>query len=142
MDASSSSMFRIFDTAASGMLAQSVRLNTTASNMANADSVASSPEQVYRARQPVFAAIQSALAGDDSASGVRVLGIVESQAPVNVRYDPGNPLANAEGNVFAPNVNPVDELVNMISASRTYQNNVEIMNSAKQAMLDTLSIGR
>jgi len=73
---------------------------------------------------------------------VRVLGIVESQSPVNVRYDPGNPLANAEGNVFAPNVNPVDELVNMISASRTYQNNVEIMNSAKQAMLDTLSIGR
>lgn len=142
MDASSSNMFRIFDTAASGMLAQSVRLNTTASNMANADSVASSPEQVYRARQPVFAAIQSALAGDDSARGVRVLGIVESQAPVSVRHDPGNPLADAEGNVFAPNVNPVDELVNMISASRTYQNNVEIMNSAKQAMLDTLSIGR
>src|SRR3546814_12156500 len=82
------SMFRIFDTAASGMLAQSVRLNTTASNMANADSVASSPDQVYRARQPVFAAIQSALAGDDSARGVRVLGIVESTAPVTVRYDP------------------------------------------------------
>lgn len=142
MDASSSSMFRIFDTAASGMLAQSVRLNTTASNMANADSLASSPDQVYRARQPVFAAIQSALAGDDAARGVRVLGIVESQTPVAVRYEPGNPLANADGNVFAPNVNPVDELVNMISASRTYQNNVEIMNSAKQAMLDTLSIGR
>ena len=142
MDASSSNMFRIFDTAASGMLAQSVRLNTTASNMANADTVASSPEQAYRARQPVFAVIGPALAGDDSARGVRVLGIVESQAPVAVRHDPGNPLADADGNVFAPNVNPVDELVNMISASRTYQNNVEIMNSAKQAMLDTLSIGR
>src|SRR3546814_20143207 len=97
MDASSSSMFRIFDTAASGMLAQSVRLNTTASNMANADSVASSPDQVYRARQPVFAAIPSALAGDDSARGVRVLGIVQSQATVTVRYDPGNPLHNAGG---------------------------------------------
>jgi len=139
MNVSGSNMFRIFDTAASGMAAQSARLNTTASNLANADSVAGSAAQAYRARQPVFAAIRSALDGGD---GVQVLGVVESQASIGVRYEPGNPLADADGNVFTPNVNPVDELVNMISASRSYQNNVEIMNSAKQAMLDTLNIGR
>lgn len=136
-----SSLFRIFDTAASGMAAQSVRLNTTASNLANAESLASSPQAVFRARQPIFAAIQSAF-GEEAASGVRVLGVVESQAPVAVRHAPDSPLADANGNVYAPNVNPVDELVNMISASRSYQNNVEILNDARQAMLDTLRIGR
>lgn len=141
MNGADSGLFRIFDTAASGMSAQSVRLNTTASNLANAESLASSPEAVYRARQPVFAAIGSAF-DSEAASGVRVLGVVESQLPAAVRYAPGNPLADADGNVYASNVNPVDELVNMISASRSYQNNVEIMNSAKQAMLDTLQIGR
>lgn len=142
MSGVNTNMFRIFDTAASGMAAQSARLNTTASNLANADSVASSAEQAYRARQPVFAAIRSALDGGNGGAGVQVLGVVESQTPIGVRYEPGNPLADADGNVFTPNVNPVDELVNMISASRSYQNNVEIMNSAKQAMLDTLNIGR
>lgn len=136
-----SSLFRIFDTAASGMAAQSVRLNATASNLANAETLASSPEAAYRARQPVFAAIRSAF-GDEAASGVRVLGVVESQVPIAVRHAPGNPLADADGNVYAANVNPVDEMVNMISASRSYQNNVEIMSSARQAMLDTLQIGR
>ena len=136
------SFFRIFDTAGSAMSAQSVRLNTTASNLANADTVASSPEAAYRAKEPVFAAIQQGLVKNAETSGVRVTGISESQLPVGSRFEPGNPLANEDGYVFTPNVNPVDELVNMISASRAYQNDVEVMNSAKQLMLKTLELGK
>jgi len=136
------SFFRIFDTAGSAMSAQSVRLNTTASNLANADTVASSPEAAYRAKEPVFAAIQQGLGKNAETSGVRVTGISESQLPVGSRFEPGNPLANEDGYVFTPNVNPVDELVNMISASRAYQNDVEVMNSAKQLMLKTLELGK
>ena len=136
------SFFRIFDTAGSAMSAQSVRLNTTASNLANADTVASSPEAAYRAKEPVFAAIQQGLGKNAETSGVRVTGISESQLPVGSRFEPGNPLANEDGYVFTPNVNPVDELVNMISASRAYQNDVEVVNSAKQLMLKTLELGK
>ncbi|HKP65829.1 MAG TPA: flagellar basal body rod protein FlgC [Casimicrobiaceae bacterium] len=136
------SFFRIFDTAGSAMSAQSVRLNTTASNLANADTVASSPEAAYRAKEPVFAAIQQGLGKNAETAGVRVTGISESQLPVGTRFEPGNPLANEDGYVFTPNVNPVDELVNMISASRAYQNDVEVMNSAKQLMLKTLELGK
>jgi flagellar basal-body rod protein FlgC len=136
------SFFHIFDTASSGMSAQSVRLNTTASNLANADSVAATPEGAYRAKEPVFAAIQRGLGKNAEAGGVRVVGVSESQAPVGNRYEPGNPMANEDGYVFTPNVNPVDELVNMISASRAYQNDVEVMNSAKQLMLKTLELGK
>lgn len=136
------SFFRIFDTAGSAMSAQSVRLNTTASNLANADSVASSAEGAYRAKEPVFAAIQRGLGRQAESGGVRVVGISESTQPIGSRYEPGNPLADADGYVFTPNVNPVDELVNMISASRAYQNDVEVMNSAKQLMLKTLELGK
>ena len=136
------SFFRIFDTAGSAMSAQSVRLNTTASNLANADTVASSPEAAYRAKEPVFAAIQRGIGKNAQTGGVRVVGVAESQQPVGSRYEPGNPLANDDGYVFTPNVNPVDELVNMISASRAYQNDVEVMNSAKQLMLKTLELGK
>jgi len=136
------SFFRIFDTAGSAMSAQSVRLNTTASNLANADTVASSPEAAYRAKEPVFAAIQQGIGKGAETAGVRVTGISESQLPVGSRFEPGNPLANEDGYVFTPNVNPVDELVNMISASRAYQNDVEVMNSAKQIMLKTLELGK
>ena len=136
------SFFRIFDTAGSAMSAQSVRLNTTASNLANADTVASTPEAAYRAKEPVFAAIQQGLGRNAETAGVRVAGISESQLPVGSRFEPGNPLANEDGYVFTPNVNPVDELVNMISASRAYQNDVEVMNSAKQLMLKTLELGK
>lgn len=142
MNGNGANLLRIFDTAASGMLAQSVRLNTTASNLANADSIAGSADTAYRAREPVFAAVRSALRGEDASVGVRVLGVVESQTPVGVRHDPGHPLADADGNVFLPNVNPVEELVNLISASRTYQNNVEIIASVRQMLLDTLNLGR
>jgi flagellar basal-body rod protein FlgC len=139
------SMFSIFNVAGSGMAAQSTRLNTVASNLANADSVASSPEAAYRSREPLFATIRSQQGtGDASATGegVQVLGVTESQAAIPSRYEPGNPLADADGYVYASNVNPVDELVNMISASRSYQNNVEVMNSARQLLQKTLDLGK
>jgi flagellar basal-body rod protein FlgC len=126
------------------MAAQSVRLNTVASNLANADSVASTPEAAYRSREPLFAAVQQrvGLANQAQAEGVRVAGVTESQAAIPSRYEPGNPLANADGYVYSSNVNPVDELVNMISASRSYQNNVEVMNSTRQLLQKTLDLGK
>ena len=138
------SLFKIFDVAGSGMAAQSLRLNTVASNIANADSVAGSPEAAYRAKEPLFATVQRNLAAkeQDGAQGVQVLGVTESQAAVESRYEPGNPLADGDGYVYASNVNPVDELVNMISASRSYQNNVEVMNSTRQLMQKTLDLGK
>lgn len=134
------SSFRIFDIAGSAMAAQSTRLNTVASNIANADSVASSPDEVYKARMPMFQA-QLDAANPESA-GVKVLGVMESQVDAQKRYEPGNPMADAEGYVYAPNVNIVEEMVNMISASRSYQSSVEVMNTAKDLAMRTLSLGR
>lgn len=136
------SLFNIFDVAGSALNAQTVRLNTTASNMANANSVSSSTDNLYRARHPVFAPMVKAFDSDDKAQGVSVLGIVESQAPARQEYSPNNPLANAQGYIFMPNVNVIDEMADMISASRSYQANVEIMNSAKQMMMRTLALGQ
>lgn len=136
------SSFKIFEIAGSGMSAQSVRLNTTASNLANADSVSGNPNQVYRAKHPLFAAIRAGLGSEAASAGVSVRGIVENQAPPIARYEPGNPLADANGYVYAPNVNAVEEMVDMISASRSYQNNVEVMNTAKDMMLATLRLGQ
>jgi flagellar basal-body rod protein FlgC len=115
-----------------------------ASNLANADSVASSPDAAYRAKEPLFATVQRNLAakGEEGTQGVQVLGVTESQAAIESRYEPGNPLADGDGYVYASNVNPVDELVNMISASRSYQNNVEVMNSTRQLMQKTLDLGK
>ena len=135
-------LFRIFDVAGSGMSAQTVRLNTVASNMANADVVSSTEEGAYRARQPVFAAVMQALSGNQATVPVQVSGVVESQAPVNKQYDPGNPLAIEQGYVYVSNVNIVEEMANMISASRTYQSNVEVANTSKQLLLDTLKLGQ
>ena len=141
------SSFKIFDIAGSGLSAQSVRLNTVASNLANADSVSGDPSTVYKARHPVFQAIQAQMQGassmeNQSEASVRVSKIVESQAAPQLRYDPGNPLANAQGNVFAPNVNVIEEMTDMISASRAYQDNVEVMNTSKDLMLATLKLGQ
>ena len=141
------SSFRIFDIAGSGMAAQSVRLNTVASNLANADSVAGSTAAVYKARHPLFEAVQQARAGVQAGevgggAAVRVRGIMESEAAPIARYEPGNPLANEEGYVFAPSVNVVEEMVDMISASRSYQNNVEVMDTAKTMMMATLRLGQ
>jgi len=140
------SSFKSFDIAGSGMAAQSVRLNTTASNLANADSVSTTAAGVYKARHPIFEAVRAQLATPgiqpESQPAVRVSGIYESTAPASQRYEPGNPLADANGYVFAPAVNVVEEMVNMISASRSYQNNVEVMNTSKDLLLATLRLGQ
>ncbi len=141
------SIANIFDIAGSAMNAQSVRLNTTASNLANADAAASSIDETYRGRHPVFTALNNDVldldANNNGANvGVQILGIVESDAPLQPRYEPGNPLANEEGYVFYPNVNPVEEMANMISASRSFQMNVEVMNSAKEMMQRVLTLGQ
>ena len=137
-------LFDVFDIAGSGMSAQSMRLNVTASNMANADSASSSIDQTYRARHPVFATtMNEAQFGDSSASaGVRVLGVIESDAPLRREYHPGHPLADDKGYVHLPNVNIVEEMANIISASRSYQSNVEVVNASKQMLLRTLSLGQ
>lgn len=133
------SLFNVFTIAGSALAAQSVRLNTTASNLANADSVTSANGTPYRAKQVVFQA--APVAGPD-AQGVQVAQVVEDVSPARLVYDPKNPLANEQGYVSMPNVNIVEEMVNMISASRSYQNNVEMMNTAKTLMAKTLAIGQ
>ena len=137
------SLFNVFDISGSGMSAQSLRLNTTASNIANADSVSSSIDQTYRARHPVFAAeMQKAAAGNSEAVGVSVLGIVESDKPLNVEYSPEHPMADKDGYIYKPNVNVIEEMTNMISASRSYQTNVQIAESAKNMVNKTLTLGQ
>jgi len=137
------SLFRIFDIAGSAMSAQSVRLNTTASNLANANTIASSPETAYRSRQPVFQTVMDNTTGmNPESAGVRVAGVVETSAPPGKVHDPANPLADADGYIYMSNVNPVDELVNMISASRSYQNSVEVLSTSKELLMRTLSIGQ
>src|SRR5579871_105483 len=142
------SSFKIFDIVGSGMSAQSVRLNTVASNLANADSVSGDPNTVYKARHPVFQAVQAQvgqsanLTDQQSGASVKVKGIVQSNALPTERYDPGNPLADEHGNVYAPNVNVIEEMTDMISASRAYQDNVEVMNTSKELMLATLKLGQ
>ena len=132
-------LFRLFDIAGSAMSAQSARLNTTASNLANANTVAGSEAEAYRSRQPMFQAVLDEQAGHAS---VKVTGIVESQQPVSRLYDPGHPSADGEGYVYLSNVNQVDEMVNMISASRSYQNTIEVLQTSKELMLRTLSLGQ
>ncbi|MBC8025454.1 MAG: flagellar basal body rod protein FlgC [Steroidobacteraceae bacterium] len=140
------SSFKAFDIAGSGMAAQSVRLNTTASNIANADSVSGDPAKVYKPRHPVFEAVRATMGahggGAQGGPAVKVTGIYESTAPASAHYEPGNPLADAKGYVYSPAVNVVEEMVNMISASRSYQNNVEVMNTSKELLLATLRLGQ
>jgi len=136
------SFFNIFDIAGSAMSSETVRLNVTASNLANAQSVGGSEATTYHARHPVFSAVMKSLQGDANTYGVQVTDVVESKAPMEKRYQPENPMANEEGYVFLPNVNIVDEMANMISASRSYQSNVEVLNTSKQLMLATLRMGQ
>jgi flagellar basal-body rod protein FlgC len=135
----SNSSLGIFEIAGSAMTAQSQRMSTTASNLANADSVAGPDGQPYRARQVIF---EMAPASGQGIGGVRVARVIEDPSPMRMVQDPKNPLANAEGYVTMPNVNVVEEMVNMISASRSYQANVEVLNTAKTMMLKTLTIGQ
>ncbi len=138
------SMLNVFNIAGSALSAQSMRLNVVSSNLANADSVAGPDGQPYRARQVVFAAkpVDGGAVQAGNAVGVRVTGVVEDLAPPRILYDPKNPAANEQGFVTMPNVNVVEEMVNMISASRSYQTNVEVMNTAKTLMQKTLALGQ
>jgi len=124
------------------MSAHSVRLNTVASNLANANNASPTAEGAYRAKQPVFSALYNQLQQNQARVGVKVNGIVEKQDAPNMVHEPGNPMANEEGYVFYPNVNSIEEMANMISASRAFQNNVEVMNTAKQLMMATLKLGQ
>lgn len=135
------SLFKVFEVAGSAMSAQTVRLNATASNLANAEAVAGSAEQAYKARQPVFAAALKATQNLQETVPVHVAGVVESQALHMPLHMPDHPEADANGYVYRSNVNTVEELVNMISASRSYQNNVEVMNTSKELLLQTLRLG-
>jgi len=156
------SSFNVFDIAGSGMSAESVRLNTVASNLANADSVSGDPTQVYQAKHPVFQSVQalgaaalgttalgtatmgtgSSHLSQQASASVKVSGIAANTAAPEARYDPSNPLANSDGYVYSSNVNVVEGMTDMISASRSYQNNVEVMNTARNMMLDTLKLGQ
>ncbi len=153
------SLMNIFDISGSAMSAQSIRLSTTASNMANANSAAGSAEDTYRARYPIFSSVQTKaqaamLRGDfagsfaiddfeaDAGMSVEVLGIVESGRPLQPRYEPEHPLADDEGFVFYPDVNVVEEMTNMISSSRSFQMNVDVMNAARSMMQRVLSLGQ
>ena len=133
------SLFNIFNVSGSAMSAQAQRLNTVASNLANADSATSASGEAYRAKQVVFEATPM---NGEAAQGVRVRQVVEDASPGRMIYDPRNPAANEEGYVMMPNVSAVDEMVNMISSSRSYQTNAEVMNTAKQLLLRTLTLGQ
>ncbi|WP_458735505.1 flagellar basal body rod protein FlgC [Zobellella taiwanensis] len=137
------SLFKVFDISGSAMSAQSVRLNTTASNLANADSVSSSIDQTYRARKPVFAAdLDRALSDRQESVGVKILGVVETNKPLQKEFSPDHPMADAEGFIYKPNVNVVEEMTDMLSASRNYQTNVQVADAAKQMLQQTLRMGK
>jgi flagellar basal-body rod protein FlgC len=137
------SSFKVFDIAGSAMSAQSVRLNTVASNLANANTVSGDKDKVYRARYPVFQAVtEESIRPGDAGAAVRVSEVIESEKAPLARYEPGNPLADANGYVYAPDINAVEQMVDMISASRSYQNNIEVMNASKEMLLATLRLGQ
>jgi flagellar basal-body rod protein FlgC len=133
------SLFNIFNVAGSGMAAQSQRLNVVASNLANADSTTGPDGKPYRAKQVVFSATPM---GGADVQGVKVSRVAEDTSPMRMVYDPKHPMADDKGYVAMPNVNVVDEMVNMISASRAYQNNVDVLNTSKTLLLKTLTIGQ
>jgi flagellar basal-body rod protein FlgC len=135
------SLFQVFNIAGSALTAQSQRLNVVASNLANADSATSATGEPYRAKQVVFSAMPVEK-GAPGAVGVRVTSIIEDPSPPKQVYDPRHPMADSKGYVTMPNVNAVEEMVNMLSASRAYQTNVDMMNTAKTLLLKTLSLGQ
>jgi flagellar basal-body rod protein FlgC len=137
------SLFNIMNISGTGMAAETVRLNTTASNIANANSVSSSTGETYRARHPVFgAALDQASQDQTKGVGVNVLGVVESQAPLQVEYAPGNPLADENGYIYKPNVNIVEEMANMLSASKAYETNVQVADTTKRIFRRVLQLGQ
>jgi flagellar basal-body rod protein FlgC len=133
------SLFKVLSVSGSAVSAQSQRLNVVASNLANADTVAGPDGQAYKARQVVF---QTVAMGDTGAAGVHVSNVVENDAAGRKVHDPKHPAADAQGYVSYSNVNAVEEMVNMIAASRSYQNNIEVMNTAKSLLTKTLQLGQ
>jgi flagellar basal-body rod protein FlgC len=138
------SLFNVFNISGSAMNAETIRLNATASNLANAESVNGDATKVYRARHPVFAAMMESggdLADQDAAAGVRVLGVVESTSPPLKNYQPDHPLADKDGYVYTSNVNSIEEMTNMISANRSFSTNVLAINTARDLLLKVISMG-
>ncbi|WP_018873718.1 flagellar basal body rod protein FlgC [Thioalkalivibrio sp. ALJ16] len=137
-----SNLFSLFNTSASALSAQSVRLNTVASNLANANTAASSPDEAYRAKQVLFQSVMDQARPNGSATSVRVAGVTESQAAPHAHYEPHHPQANEEGYIFRPAISVVEEMANMMSASRNYEANVEVMETSRQLLQRTLQIGQ
>lgn len=135
-------LFTVFDISGSALSAQSVRLNTVASNLANAQVPSQTPEDTYKPKHPVFQTVFDQLNPNSAAAGVRVRGIYENPLDPIAQYAPNHPLANGEGYIFKPNINMVEEMANMISASRSYQSNVDVMNTSKQLLMRTLQLGQ
>lgn len=136
------SVFKVFDVAGSGMSAQMLRLNTVASNLANAETIVTNAEDVYKARHPVFASILQEAGNADQVATVKVSEVMEEQTAAIPHYRPNHPLSNAEGYVYSPDIDTVAEMADMISASRSYQNNVEVLSTAKEMILRTLQLGQ
>lgn len=137
------SLFRVMEIASTGMSAEGVRLNTTASNIANANSVSSSYEDTYKARHPVFSAqLQQASDELSNGSGVQVLGIVESPKPLQIEYSPGHPMADENGYIYKPNVNVIEEMADMMSASKSYETNVQLADTTKRIFRRVLQLGK
>jgi flagellar basal-body rod protein FlgC len=138
------SLEKMLTNAASGMSAQSIRMNTIASNLANTDNVAGSEEAAYHAKYPIFSEVtqqvQGLVSDDQPTGGVRVTDITHSQRPLEKRYQPDHPSANSDGYIYVTDVNPIEQMTNMISASKEYQANVEVMNTTKNLIMQTLSV--
>jgi flagellar basal-body rod protein FlgC len=138
------SLFNVFNVSGSALNAETIRLNTTASNLANAESTNGDVTKVYRARHPVFQSMMDSEASfddQDSSTGVRVLGVVESAAPPLKSYQPAHPLADKDGYVYTSNVNSIEEMTNMISANRSFATNVEAINTARDLLLKVIAMG-
>jgi len=136
------SVFKVFDVAGSGMSAQMLRLNTVASNLANAETMAGNRQDVYKARRPVFESVLQDVGNMDDVATVKVSGMMQEDAAATAHYRPNHPLANEEGYVYSPNIDAVAEMADMISASRSYQNNVEVLSTTKELLLRTLQMGQ
>ncbi|MBC3766792.1 flagellar basal body rod protein FlgC [Neptunicella marina] len=137
------SLFNVMNIASTGMSAENVRLNTVASNIANANSVSSSYDQTYKARKPVFAAeLQKATENQSQGVGVQVLGIVESPKPLQIEFNPNHPMADKDGYIYKPNVNVVEEMADMISASKSYETNVQVADTTKRIFRRVLQLGQ
>ncbi len=135
-------LFNTFDVSGSAMTAQSVRLNLVASNLANVNSAASSVEGTYKSRQAIFKTVLDEVSNDPSVAGVKVDRIIESEEPLKAQYQPYHPNANEDGYVFMPNVNPIEAMANMMDASRSYQTNVDVLNTTKQLLMRTINLGK